>query len=241
MQILYRISNNSYNKDRLPYASKEYCLANFIVNVVTKNDRMLIIADCVNDDLMKTINSHACDNIEIMKKNFGSNGASFRFQLEYASTLSETEVVLFQEDDYLYKSAGWPFNLNTSYAELINEGLSQAHYVSFYDHPDKYIPPSLGGNKLISSSGIETTGLFLTRHSHWKFTNSTTCTFAAKAKTISEDMQIWKEFCPADHPYDFHAFIALSARGRKLVTSIPGKSTHTDTAHISPFFKQSLT
>ena len=131
--------------------------------------------------------------------------------------------------------------MNTSYAELINEDLSQAHYVSFYDHPDKYIPPSLGGNKLISSSGIDDTGLFLTHHSHRTFTNSTTCTFAAKAKTNTEDMPVWKQFCPADHPYDFHAFVAFGARGRKLVTSIPGKSSHKDTAHISPFFKQSLT
>jgi hypothetical protein len=236
MQILYRISNNSYNKERLPYASKEYCLSNFIDTVVTKEDQMLIIADGVNNDLLEAISSYVCDNIKIVKKNLGSNGASFRFQLEYAASLSENEIVLLQEDDYLYKNAGWPLNLDTCYSELIDEALSQADYVSFYDHPDKYVAPALGGNKFISPKGIENTGIFCTRHSHWKFTNSTTCTFACRARTIKEDIDTWKQFCPADHPYDFHAFIALGLRGRTLATPIPGKSTHTDTAYLSPFF-----
>ena len=236
MHVLYRISNNSYKKERLSFASKEYCLNNFIDNVLGHADKMTIIADCVNDGLRDSIDRCRTKKIEIMHKELGSNGASFRFQIDLASTLPDDEIVLFQEDDYLYKSANWPYSTNTSYNGLIAEALDFADYVSFYDHPDKYLPPKLGGNKFITDKGVENTGVFRTKNSHWKYTNSTTCTFATTAKVIKLDKNIWKTFCPESHPYDFQSFLALGVRGRLLATSIPGKSTHTEKHVLSPFF-----
>ena len=57
-------------------------------------------------------------------------------------------------------------------------------------------PPQMLGvaTEYISDDGTENTGIFLTAHSHWKYTNSTTCTFASKSKTIRSDMKIWKQF-----------------------------------------------
>lgn len=238
MQVLYRISNNSYAKARLPVATKEYCLENIITNVITNQDNMLIIADCVEPHLLNFIKSKKTKNIELLEQNFGSNGASFRFQLELASTFPDEQTVLLQEDDYLYLPSDWPYQTKTSYSQLFDEALKYADYVSAYDHPDKYLPPSMGGNSYISTDGIENTGIFKTKHSHWKFTNSTTCTFASKAKTVRKDLKIWKQFCKGDHPYDFQAFIALSIKGRKLATSIPGKATHSEENCLSPFFQE---
>ncbi len=236
MQILYRISNNSYRKQRLPEATKEYCLNNFIANVVTSQDYLLIVGDNVEPNLREFLRSKDCDNIKFVDRNFGSNGASFRFQLELAASFDHQECVLLQEDDYLYKSPQWPFGINTTYGKMFEEVLEFSDYASMYDHPDKYISPSLGGNKFVSCDGVESTGVFCTQYSHWKFTNSTTCTFASKAGTIRRDLKIWKQFCSGDHPYDFQAFTALALKGRKLATSIPGRATHAELNQISPFF-----
>ena len=236
MHVLYRISSNSYEKERLSFATKEYCLSNFIENVLTSSDNMTIIADCVDNKLKQTINNYENSNVKIIHEELGSNGASFRFQIDFATSLPDNEIVLFQEDDYLYKPSGWPYQTCTTYHELSREALSFAHYVSFYDHPDKYLSPKFGGNKFITDHGVENTGVFRTRNSHWKYTNSTTCTFATTADVIKQDQKIWKLFCPGNHPNDFQSFLALGSRGRTLATSLPGKATHTEKPWISPFF-----
>jgi hypothetical protein len=197
---------------------------------------MLIIADNVDPELKKFLNSKTSDNIKLTEHNLGSNGASFRYQLDLASSFPVGEIILLQEDDYLYKPAEWPYVKKTTYKQLLEEVLDTADYASLYDHPDKYLAPALGGNKYISNKGVENTGIFRTKNSHWKYTNSTTCTFACKSETIRGDLKIWRQFCQADHPYDFQAFIALSLKGRKLASSIPGKATHCELGFISPFF-----
>ena len=101
---------------------------------------------------------------------------------------------------------------------------SFAHYVSFYDHPDKYLSPKTGGNKFITEQGVENTGIFCTKNSHWKYTNSTTCTFATTAGVIKKDQKLWKLFCSGNHPNDFQSFLALGSRGRTLATSLPGRA-----------------
>ena len=236
MHVLYRISSNSYQKERLSFANKEYCLSNFIDNVLSAHDKMTIIADGVDAELLEFILVKKRKNIEILNKNLGSNGAAFRFQLDYASSLPQRTVVLFQEDDYIYKEARWPHNTNFDYHEMISQALEFADYVSFYDHPDKYMPPEAGGNPLISDRGTEKTEIFRTESMHWKYTNSTTCTFACMVETVKQDAQIWKRFCPENHPHDYQAFLALGLRGRTVATSIPGKATHCDSQWISPFF-----
>ena len=92
------------------------------------------------------------ENIRFIDQEFGSNGASFRFQLELASSFDDDEVVLLQEDDYLYKAPTWPYHSTISYSELFSEALQYADYVSVYDHPDKYIDAANGGNPQIQQS-----------------------------------------------------------------------------------------
>ena len=236
MHVLYRISNNSYKKDRVPTASKEYCLLNFINNVLTELDNMTIIADGVSAELLNFISANKRNNIEIRHENLGSNGASFRFQLDYASKLPDNSIGMFQEDDYMYNEACWPHNTGFNYHEMISQALEFADYISFYDHPDKYMPPEVGGNPLITERGTEKTEVFCTKSMHWKYTNSTTCTFACLVETVRRDAQIWRHFCPANHPHDYQTFLALGLKGRRLATSIPGKATHCDMQWISPFF-----
>ena len=56
-------------------------------------------------------------------------------------------------------------------------------------------------------------------------------TFASKAKTIKEDYNILRKYCeenklPNEIPDDFQMWGELIKSGRKLVSSIPGRSTH---------------
>jgi len=236
MRILYRISNNSYNKTKLINASKERCFQNFLDNFLTKKDMLYVIADNVNEDLGNYLKTSIPENGHLFEVNTGSNGASFRLQLNLVSQIPPDEVVFFHEDDYLYRKHENETPDNKFNNITLLEGLEKAEYVTLYDHPDKYLPPELGGNPLISKMGVEYSGIFLTKNSHWKYTNSTTLTFAAKASTILADRAIWLKYVSGDHPDDFHAFIELGKRGRLLASAIPGLSSNTEPPWLSPLY-----
>jgi len=234
MKFLYRISNNSYYKERLHNATKEACFLNFCKNYPILSDKIYVVADNVNVQLKQFLVENLPKNGHLIEVNTGSNGASFRLQLELTKQIDQDEVVVFQEDDYLFKSHRSDCDTKKKNNTITLEGLDRADYISLYDHPDKYISPTLGGNPAITDDGVEKTGVFLTQSSHWKYTNSTTLSFAAKAKTILEDTPIWMQYCAGNHPNDYQAFLALKRRGRKVATPIPGLSTHAEISWLSP-------
>ena len=236
MKFLYRISNNSYNKSKLANASKEACFINFIKNLLLPSDTLYVIADNVNEELRNFLKSNLPINGHLIEANTGSNGACFRLQLSLADQIPDNEIVFLHEDDYLYRPHAVDtedFKLNNL---LIREGLERSDYVSLYDHPDKYLSPREGGNPLISIEGVEYTGIFLTAHSHWKYTNSTTLTFAAKKETLIEDRVTWLKHCSGRHPNDFDAFLELGKQGRRLATCIPGNASNTEPPWLTPLY-----
>lgn len=227
MNIFYRISNNSYNKVKLQQATKEYCLLNFVSKFNLDNNQIHIIADNVTDAgllefLKQLINEH--DNIDIEYTSL-SNAQSFKYVFNKALLLDDTESVYFVEDDYLHM----PGSFN-----CIEEALLISDYVTLYDHPDKYINHSDGGDNPFIEDGGEITRVVLTKSAHWKLTNSTTMTFASKVSTLKHDADIWMKHLTTDHPNDFIAFLDLRAVGRTLLSPIPGLSTHCETKYLSP-------
>lgn len=238
MFIIYRISNNSYKKDKIHRATKEYCFSNFCEFFLKQEDTLYIIADAVNKDLLEFLEQTRPLNSFINRVESGSNAASFRMQLNLATQLHSNEVVYFHEDDYIYNTDR-AFSTDPKICnQILLEGVERSDYVTLYDHPDKYVPFAEGGNPFVASSGVEPGGVFITENSHWKFTNSTTCTFAAKAKTIQEDFPIWMKWASGTHPYDFNAFSDLSKlNGRTVASSIPGYCTHAETNFLSPLIK----
>jgi hypothetical protein len=157
-------------------------------------------------------------------KSFLGNSKSFVNMMEILKKLemSLEDVVLLQEDDYLY--------LPNS-AQLIKEGINISDYVSLYDHPDKYLN---GFNPYVKGNG-ETCKVRITPSSHWKYTNSTTMTFATRYKTLIEDYEILIESCKyGEIPQDFIMFTKLLQKGRTLITPMPGRATHCDGKFISP-------
>lgn len=228
MKVLYRISDNGYNKPKLENATKKRCLINFLVQWPV--EEVTVYADKCAPRTMEFLQGYEeMSQLKLIEINEGSSAQSFRRVVEEALKLPDDEIVYFVEDDY--------FHLNNSRRALL-EGIERADYVTLYDHPDKYVPAKLGGNPFIGDDGADDTRIILTDISHWRMTNSTTCTFATRVGTLREDLPIWKEFCfstpEQTHPHDFQCFLALGAKGRSLISSIPGFSTHCEPTWLAP-------
>jgi hypothetical protein len=108
-----------------------------------------------------------------------------------------------------------------------------------YDHPDKYLPPSQGGNPYCEG-GAEDTRVYLTKSTHWKITNSTTMTFAATVSTLKRTEGTLRKYTQGSYPEDFKMFLDLREQEELLITSIPGYSTHGETAWLAPLTDWSL-
>lgn len=220
MKLYYRISDNSYKKQKLIGATKEVCLMNFvkafhevIFGSITPPPQdfispMKIIADKCEPQtvamLMET-------GIPTVTTDYG-NAGSLQHAIDLAiNECQDDELVYFIEDDYLHLGSA-PI--------LLEEGIKRADYVTLYDHPDKYTSQYNGG---------EFSKVIKTASSHWRYTISTCMTFAAKVKTLKEDLETWKKHTNGVHPHDHYIFTDLNKdKRRRLAVCIPGVACHCD-------------
>jgi hypothetical protein len=221
MKIIYRISDTGYNKVKPDYINNENCLNNFVLIFGKHAKDIIVIADNVSDKTYSMISKYV-DHNNIIKVSIGHGAGTFNLALTEALKFEEGEVVYFVENDYIHRE-------NSDI--ILLEGFSiGSDYIALYDHPDKYID---GANPFVEGGG-ELTRVMLSKSCHWKLTNSTTMTFAAKVKTLREDESILREFTNQSYPRDFDMFLKLRDNGRSLVTPIPGYSTHGETRWLSP-------
>jgi len=220
MRIIYRISDAGYKKEKPEYIDNEKCLAN--ATKVFKDANWLVIADNCSDQTLSMIKKYQ-NNIEIVS--VGHGAGTFNLALDKALDLDNDEIVYFIENDYLHKHDS---------IKILQNGFSLgASFVALYDHPDKYLDPSLGGNPYCEGGG-EDTRVYLTDSCHWKITNSTTMTFASKVSTLKRVESILRKHTSEKHPNDFHMFLELREQQELLITPIPGYATHGETAWLSP-------
>jgi hypothetical protein len=225
MKIIYRISDAGYNKVKPPYINNENCLIN-AVRVFGK-ENFHVIADNVSEETKRIILDCEIEDKQIDYVSVGHGAGTFNLALNWALKQNDSEIIYFLENDYLHKSES-----ENVLVEGINLG---GDYVSLYDHPDKYIPASRGGNPYIEDDGGEVTKVYLSNSCHWKLTNSTTMTFASKVSTLKEDEVVLRKWTNmGNYPRDFDMFLELREKGKSLMTSIPGYSTHGETAWLSP-------
>ena len=221
MKIIYRISDAGYNKIKPPYIDNEKCLRNAVQ--VFKDADWTIIADNCSSETLTMVEDITDCNIEIVS--VGHGAGTFNLALDKALEYQDDEIVYFIENDYLHK----PESL-----KALTEGLDLgAAFASLYDHPDKYLDPRKGGNPYCEG-GAEDTRVYLTDTCWFKISNSTTMTFAAKVSTLRRTEEVLRKHTSETHPNDFHMFLELRQKGELLVTSIPGYSTHGETAWLSP-------
>lgn len=212
LKVYYRISNNSYQKTKPDYITKEKCLTNFIS--CFPNAKIHIYADNVTEiSLKEFIERTQC----FIKETSLGNAKSFLYILETALESADSDdSFYFVEDDYLHLPGS---------EEVLLEGLQIADYISLYDHPDKYTSLYKNG---------ELCKVMLTPNSHWKTTISTTMTFAGKTPQLTRDYEIFEKYCQTNHPYDNEIFHELRRRSRTLITPLPGYSTHGETTWLTP-------
>jgi len=230
-KIFYRISSKGSPLGRtelsgteLSGVTRQDCFNNLIRVFGTEN--LIVVADNANDDVISFLSSKGIDDID--RTSYG-NTISFKYILNRAiNELSDNDIVYFVEDDYVH---------NYNAEKIIKEGIEIGDYVTLYDSRDKYKDTNKGGYNPFIYGGGEDTKVMITDSCHWKYTNSTTMTFASKVKTLREDYGIITTHCPdgAPHPVDFLMFRTLiTQKQRKLINSIPGFSSHIG-LEMSPF------
>ena len=177
-----------------------------------------VFVDSITDDTWDWL--HTLPRITIQKINEGSDAKSMRVLLNEAITIEDnTEIILFQEDDYLYLPGS---------EHKITEALQYAHYATGYLHPDKFWHPSRGGNPYTPADNVsEPTQVIKTSDHFWMVTNSTTNTFATTVGVMKEDIDVWM-WGTEDliNTKDFAIFLKLREKGRALVQPLPSLATH---------------
>lgn len=148
----------------------------------------------------------------------GTESGSFLRMLEYVERLDlhPDTIVYFLEDDYLHKP---------DWVAVLLEGFSlPVDYVTLYDHRDKYMHyPNLSSKILHTAS------------CHWRTTPSTTNTYAMRFRTLKADYGTHERFSLGRKVTADHAkFCFLRKKGRVLISSMPGFSTHADPQFLSP-------
>ena len=248
MMVYFRISDKGNPKEKIPNAGKRECLLNAIAEFGV--ECVYVIADNCEPATVDFIRAQGLPYEETAL----GNAASFMYSVNLIlkrHSLSETVYLL--EDDYLHLPGS---------KVLLNEGLEIADYVTLYDHPDKYVLENEGGNPF-NHQVLNTTRLYVTRHSHWRDTDSTTMTFACKVVTLSEDFPIWQKNAQSGNPDDFHSFMEITqnkfshalsflfrrkkqefsiiilnwARRKKvkrLISAIPSRATHAEVKSLAP-------
>ena len=222
MKIIYRISDAGYSKVKPDYIDNEKCLANAVK--VFDDCEWLVIADNVSKETNNMIQKYVSRN-DILYVSKGNGAATFNIALDEALKMDDNDAVYFIENDYLHKPKS---------RIILEEGLNLgAKFVSLYDHPDKYLDPSKGGNPYCQG-GAEATRVYLSESTHWKITNSTTMTFAATVETLKENEDILRKHTDGSHPNDFQMFLELGKHNKLLITPLPGYATHGETAWLTP-------
>jgi len=222
--VYYRFSdhnNGNVEKDRPEGFCKRRVFENFLE--VFSGANIHVIADRVSKDTETWLRERVCD-VEVT--NIGNGGDTFCWALQRViKELKVTDVVYLCEDDYWHKENSM---------KIIREGLDVAEYVTLYDHPDKYI--SNGPNPFVVHEG-EMALVRKTASCHWKFTNSTTLTFAVRVGTLVYDQRVHEKWCARGKSLDFNLFIDLKTQGRTLASSLPGYSTHLQPPWVDTSFE----
>lgn len=226
MKVFYRISessNSEHAKQRtwqvkLSNATKRKCLLNTIQ--AFPGVEITVFVDSITEETWNWLQT--LEGIKLVKINEGSDAKSMRVLLNHAAALEDSrEIILFQEDDYLYIP-------HVDVGKQIVDVLQYVDYATGYLHPDKFWSPDRGGNPYTPMENVsEPTQVIKTSDHFWMLTNSTTNTFATTVKTIKEDLDVWMWGTEdLTNTKDFSIFLKLREKGRSLAQPIPSLATH---------------
>lgn len=205
------------NRHRPEWFDKKKCFENLKHTLNTDLCNLNIVYDNCYGEPANWLSVH--DKTYLIK--CGSEANSFLRTLEFVaqSGFSEDTIVYFLEDDYLHRY-GWAGAITDGFAS------TPGNYVTLYDHADKYLPNYRGLKSEV----------FVGQSCHWRTTPSTCQSFAVRWGWLKEDMGIHVKYSAETAngiTRDWEKFEALGAKGRVLVSPMPGFATHVD-QYMSP-------
>jgi hypothetical protein len=222
MKIFYRLVPQPAReaKGKLEGATKMGCLYNFLQEF--GRDEVVVLGDTLDEETRREVRGLG---LQLHDNRFKSGGFNFLAGLDLALGGRDNEDVYLVEDDFVHRPEA---------RDVLLDGLSMgAAYVTLYDHPDKYVSPAAGGNPKVRHGG-ESTRLLLGSRCHWKVTNSTVMTFAAKVGQLRRDARVIRKYCQGMYPADHAMFRRLSWRGSRVISSVPGYATHAVLQWLTP-------
>lgn len=222
IHVFYRTCYHSPNQDlpnrsRPEWFSKEECFKNFKKTINPELADYTVIYDSYYQPNGDSNIPQYLKQESFRIRNIGSEAGSFLETLNLAlNNCNPGQIVYFLEDDYLHTN---------NWCEKMLEGFELgADYITGLDHRDKYKDyPDLKSKIFVSDS------------CHWRTTPSTTNTFAVTYNDIVEDAEIHRKYSEnLKITNDWAKFEDLQNRGRVLLSSIPGFSTHCNPNDMSP-------
>jgi hypothetical protein len=209
----YNIEKSDY-KNRPQWFDFEKCFINLLNTIEDKNIDLHLIMDgsIENNFIKKYQDKYILHNIEAK-----SDQVSFwkTWEIAKQTLINERDLVYFLENDYLHVE-GWVEKIIELFQSY--QGL---HYVSLYDHKDKYFLPMY--DDLMSK-------ILVTSSTHWRTTPSTCGSFVINKQVFEEDYNEHTTIA-GDH----NKFLYLTnSKGRHIITPIPGLSTHCMEGLMSP-------
>tara|TARA_R110000803_G_scaffold64289_1_gene125209 strand:- start:1667 stop:2428 length:762 start_codon:yes stop_codon:yes gene_type:complete len=192
---------------RPKWFSYEDCFRNLLDTIKGKDVELHLIMD---GDVEKGFMKNYKDHFTLHTIKAGSDQRSFNKTWEVAKSLEtkDDELFYFLENDYLHVSH-WVDNI----IDVFETNPDIMHYISLYDHNDKYILASY--QDLVSR-------VVIFNNQHWRSTPSTCGSFIIGKSLLKEDYDIQTSF-NGDHEKFLHL---NNIRGRCVLSPIPSLSSH---------------
>lgn len=220
-QCYYSRTHELPDRIRPEWFSKSKAFDNFKKTIDPRLANYTIVYDEYFGKIENTFLSQE-EGVKII--NCGNECDSFLQTLEIIKNcnFSNGTVVYFLEDDYLHRP---------NWCNILFEGFTipRTDYVTLYDF-----------NMFINIGCYSE--IFTSKSTHWRAIPGTTNTFATTYKTLMEDYETHKKYSTYikqgnnEHQFsrDRDKFLELSENGRRIISPIPGYSTHCVTHRIAP-------
>jgi hypothetical protein len=222
-------TSRALEKDRPEWFSYENCLKNLITTISASKVNFKIIFNIVydgdeacyrNNFISNYFDISNYKNIIFIKAGSGNaSGEAVMNIIKGNSDIADDDLVYTLENDYLHRH-GWLEKIEELYSSK-----NFFHYVTMYDHPDKYQHTTCYVKRydnLVST-------VYLTESHHWRTMRSTCFSFITKARYFKEDIFYFKRL----RDVFIMPFLKMF-KGRILVSAIPALSTHCMNQYMAP-------
>ncbi|BEI36600.1 hypothetical protein [Polynucleobacter sp. HIN7] len=171
----------------------------------------------LNKDYICKYKNYRNLNIKIFLVNAGSELGSVLIMTRLIASLNlpQNDLIYILENDYIHQK-----NWVSKVIEVYNEKRNFFDILTLYDHPDRYKQKKdLNFKSKIIAASTQ----------HWRTAPSTCMSFIMTQKVFLEIYPLLRTGIS-----DNQIFKKLRRRGKRLISAIPGLSTHAMTEHMSP-------